>query len=292
MRKIIDVSIGDKINRWTIDSDVFYHKGSKHVIAKCDCGTIKQKRLNSLTSPSKPDVSCGCLRKESMVKIRKSPVLGSVFGRLTVMSDITRKSSRSWVFVQCVCGSEPFEARVDRLKSGNTNSCGCYHKEQSSESNKLHGMCGTSAYNSWQGMKDRCTNPNNSRWDRYGERGITYKPQWETFMGFWEDMEDGWYEGADIDRIDFDGNYCKENCRWVDRDVGNHNKSKQDGTSTYKGVYYDKNRDKWVARLNRSFVIHLQKRFDSEEEAALAYDNCSEEIYGDRPNNTIKGKNP
>lgn len=148
-------------------------------------------------------------------------------------------------------------------------------------------MTGTSAYTSWQHMKDRCNNPNNSRWGRYGGRGISYPTTWDTFEGFWKDMSNAWYEGADIDRINFDLSYSKDNCRWVDRDIGNHNKSKSaDCTSRYKGVYFDKARSKWVARLNRNGIIHLQVRFDSEYQAALAYDNCSEEIYGDRPNQT------
>lgn len=75
------------------------------------------------------------------------------------------------------------------------------------------------------------------------------------------------------------------NCRWVDRDIGNHNKSKSEGTSIYKGVYLD-SRDKWVARLSRNGVIYLQKRFSNEQQAAKAYDDASEEHYGDRPNKT------
>ncbi|MNN46651.1 AP2 domain protein [compost metagenome] len=102
-------------------------------------------------------------------------------------------------------------------------------------------------------------------------------------------MSCGWFEGADIDRIDFDLSYSKDNCRWVNRDIGNHNKSKpQDCTSIFKGVYYDKARDKWVARVNRNGTVYLQKRYNTEIEAALAYDNISEEIYGDRPNKTTR----
>lgn len=288
MAKEIVVKIGDRFNRWEIISEVFRKKGTKHVIARCECGTVKTKRLSSLTSPSKPDISCGCLRLESMVKTRKAPSIGEEFGRLTVISEMTRRNSRSLVVVQCSCGSEAFEARVDQLKDGNTSSCGCYHKDAVREASTTHGMTGTSAYSSWQGMKDRCTNPNNCRWERYGARGITFPEEWNSFEGFWADMSDGWYEGADIDRIDFDLSYYKENCRWVDRDIGNHNKSKSSGTSMYKGVYFDVQRDKWVARLNRNGIIYLQQRYESEYAAALAYDNCSEEIYGDRPNKTTR----
>lgn len=286
MRKETVVAIGDRYNRWEIISEVFYQKGSKHVIAKCDCGTVKTKRLGSLTSPSKPDISCGCLRSEAMEKLKKSPEIGETFGRLTVASETVRRDSRSYVNVVCVCNPSVFEVRLDSLRNGTTSSCGCLQKDAVIEANRTHGMSRTSAYNSWQGMKDRCTNPNNSRWDRYGARGICYPSTWETFEGFWDDMREGWYEGADIDRIDFDGNYCKENCRWVNRDVGNHNKSKSDGTSIYKGVYYDKARDAWVARLNRNSTIYLQKRFSTEIAAAKAYDDMSEQIYGDRPNGT------
>lgn len=296
MVKATVVNIGDTYGRLTIISDFFYKSfpnGSKakFVECVCECGTERVIRLGSLTNKTNPTRSCGCLQQEAIKNLRESLETGSVFGRLTVLRDlgmiIEGDTPRNSVEVQCECGSEPFITRVTNLKSGNTKSCGCYHKELLSKSSTKHGMSGTTAYSSWQGMKDRCTNPNNPRWERYGGRGITYDPKWETFEGFWEDMNSDWYSGADIDRENFDLHYCKENCRWVDRDVGNHNKSKPlNCTSQYKGVYYDKAKDKWTARLNRNGTIHLQKRFKTELEAAIAYDNCSEEIYGDRPNNT------
>ena len=297
MRNETVVNIGDTYNRWTITSEVYYKifpSGSKakFVDCICECGTEKSQRLGALTDPKTPSISCGCLRLEAMEKLRKPVNIGSVFGRLTVVGEFFRISKRSMVDVVCDCGSLPFAVRLDGLKSGGVKSCGCLQIEAVIKNFTTHGMTGTSAYNSWQAMKDRCTNPNNSRWERYGGRGISYPVHWNTFEKFWADMSEGWYEGADIDRIDFNLSYSKENCRWVSRDVGNHNKSKSLGTSTYKGVYFDKARDRWVARLNRNGVIHLQKRYSSEYEAALAYDNISEEIYGDRPNKTVKGVIP
>ena len=298
--KAIQVNTGDRYNRWEVISEVFYKKfpgGStaKFVKCRCECGTESTIRLAALTSPTKASISCGCYRIEQ-TKLKNTITLevGSKIARLTVIENMgmleTESAPRNFIKVLCDCGnSEPFLVRLDGLNSGNTKSCGCLQVEVATENATTHGMTITTAYSSWQGMKDRCNNPNNSRWDRYGGRGIGYPSRWNTFESFWKEMWEGWYEGADIDRIDFDLSYSKENCRWVDRDVGNHNKSKPSNcTSEYKGVYYDKQRDKWTARLNRNGIIHLQQRFNTEHEAALAYDDASEEYYGDRPNKTIK----
>lgn len=298
--KAIQINIGDKYNRWKVASEVFYKtfpNGSKakFVECVCECGTISVLRAAALTSPTKPSISCGCYRIEqtSLLNTVKLDV-GGVFGKLTILEnlgmEVTGSSKRNMVLVSCGCGSRPFKTRVDGIKDGNTQSCGCLQREAVSLTMTTHGMSNTSAYSSWQKLRYRCDNPKDPRWDRYGGRGVTYPEVWNTFEGFWEDMSDGWFEGADIDRIDFDMSYSKENCRWENRDVGNHNKSKpEDCTSIYKGVYYDKARDKWVARLNRNGIIYLQKRFNTAIEAAFAYDEVSEAIYGDRPNKTISG---
>ena len=293
MRNETVVNIGDTYNRWKITSEVYYKtfpSGSKakFVDCICECGTEKSQRLGALTDPKTPSISCGCLRLEAMAKLRKPVDVGSVFGRLTVVGELFRDSKRSMVDVVCDCGSLPFAVRLDGLKSGGVKSCGCLQIEAVIRNFTTHGMTGTSAYSSWQKLRYRCDSPKDPRWDRYGGRGISYPKHWNTFESFWEEMSEGWYEGADIDRIDFDLSYSKENCRWVDRDVGNHNKSKSLGTSIYKGVYWDKRREKWVARLSRNGIIYLQQRFNDELSAALAYDDASDQYYGDRPNKTIK----
>ena len=292
MAKEIKVKIGDKFNRWTITSEVFYRTfksgaKAKFVNCLCECGTESVLRLAALTSPTRPSYSCGCYQREmTVLKNTLIEDIGTVYGRLTVIENLGLVEGKNRVIVSCSCGSPNFSVRLDAIRSGQTQSCGCFQKEKALEACTKHGMTGTSAYGSWQGMKHRCEKETNCRWDRYGGRGISYPEKWKTFEGFWEDMAIGWYEGADIDRIDFDLDYSKENCRWADRDVGNHNKSKSKGTSRYKGVYYDKARDKWTARLNRNGVIYLQKRFENEYDAAMAYDDKSEEVYGDRPNKT------
>ena len=73
-------------------------------------------------------------------------------------------------------------------------------------------------YWSWQGLKRRCLNTNQHDYRFYGGRGITYDPAWETFDGFLADMGER-PEGTTLDRIDCDGNYCKDNCRWATKEI-------------------------------------------------------------------------
>jgi len=78
-------------------------------------------------------------------------------------------------------------------------------------------------YKSWCHIKQRCGNLNDAAYESYGGRGITYSKDWENFEGFYKDMGSSWELGLSIDRVNNDGDYCKENCRWATRKVQNNN---------------------------------------------------------------------
>src|ERR1700690_3846260 len=106
-------------------------------------------------------------------------LIGSRFGKLVVNSKI-REGGRTKYICVCDCGGETTTYSY-MLRSGKTKSCGC-------KVGLKHGYYGTQEYNSWQGMKDRCINPNNPNYDSYGGRGITICEEWKKFENFIRDM--------------------------------------------------------------------------------------------------------
>ena len=154
---------------------------------------------------------------------------GMKFGLLTAieLTDKRRKSNCIWI-CRCDCGNICEKVIADlrkAVKKGQTPSCGCLFSKHHAEAATHHGHARHPIQRIWAGMKQRCYSEKARSFPNYGGRGIKVCDRWlNDFEAFYQDMIDTWKPGLSLDRIDNDGDYSPENCRWVDTKTQCRNK--------------------------------------------------------------------
>ena len=156
---------------------------------------------------------------------RFKDITGQKFGRLTAIKYLHNTEANKAVWLcKCDCGNF-VEVVGSNLRSGMTNSCGCYKKDMHPIE---HGMSNTRIHKTWQNMKTRCYNKNYIQYKDYGGRGVKVCDEWRnSFKAFYAwAMSHGYEDTLTIDRIDNNGNYTPYNCRWVTTKQQNRNTRK------------------------------------------------------------------
>lgn len=208
---------------------------------------------------------------------KKIDMVGKRFGRLFVESEDGRnKYGEKMYLCKCDCGNAKM-VRSHALISGETRSCGCLQKEMVRKSNTIHGDTNSSLYRRYKHMIWRCKNSNCKDYKNYGGRGIRVCDEWEKdYRNFqkWS-LENGYREDLTIDRIDVNGNYEPNNCRWITLQEQENNR-RDSVYLSFNGI--TKTASQWsrLLRIRPNKIYYLKRKGLSDENVLMHFPQIAE----------------
>ena len=203
---------------------------------------------------------------------------GKKFGRLTGIkfSHKTKNRDYFWLF-ECECGNTK-TINSASVRKGATKSCGCLAKETTSKVRRKHGLSNTKSYEVWNNLMSRCYNQLDPGYKNYGGRGITVSEEWHDFVNFYRDMGNP-PKDKSIDRIDNDGPYSKENCRWKTWSQQNINRRHKKSNTGIRNISWSKRDNLYYVSIKRNNISY-KKSFKELSDAIQWKEKTLKELNG------------